>query len=274
MKRCNSRPVWGAAKPLPHGIAGFASAGVKHRHDQMMADAGTAAPSDRKIKYYRNPMGLPDTSPMPKKDSMGMDYIPVYEGDDTDDGSVKMSPGKIQRTGVKSEPAAPRTIRSMIHAPGVIQLDERRISVIAMRAESYVQKVENVTTGTHVVKGQPLMEIYSPAVSSAAAEYISTINSKTIAGDGPYGRGSRQRLMNLDVPDAATLRLRKAGRFRSGSSGRRRATASCSNATPSRECAPNRAPSCSGLPTTRWSGQLSMWRSAISVRWRWDNRRP
>jgi len=38
------------------------------------------AKAERKIKYYRNPMGLPDTSPAPKKDSMGMDYIPVYEG--------------------------------------------------------------------------------------------------------------------------------------------------------------------------------------------------
>jgi Cu(I)/Ag(I) efflux system membrane fusion protein len=34
-----------------------------------------------KILYYRNPMGLPDTSPTPKKDSMGMDYIPVYESE-------------------------------------------------------------------------------------------------------------------------------------------------------------------------------------------------
>ncbi len=42
-----------------------------------------------------------------------MDYIPVYEGDDTDDGSVKLSPGKIQRTGVKSEPAARRVIRTI-----------------------------------------------------------------------------------------------------------------------------------------------------------------
>ena len=57
---------------------------------------------------YRNPVGLPNTSPMPKKDSMGMDYIPVYEGEDSDNGSVKLSAGKIQRTGVKSEPAAAR----------------------------------------------------------------------------------------------------------------------------------------------------------------------
>ncbi|HEY3325879.1 MAG TPA: efflux RND transporter periplasmic adaptor subunit [Novimethylophilus sp.] len=43
-------------------------------------ESAASAPvkSERKILYYRNPMGLPDTSPAPKKDSMGMDYIPVY----------------------------------------------------------------------------------------------------------------------------------------------------------------------------------------------------
>ena len=46
--------------------------------------------------------GLPDTSPTPKKDAMGMDYIPVYEGEDGDGNSVKVSPGKIQRTGVET----------------------------------------------------------------------------------------------------------------------------------------------------------------------------
>ena len=173
-------------------------------------EAAPAPPMDRKIKYYRNPMGLPDTSPTPKKDSMGMDYIPVFEGDDADDGSVKLSPGKVQRTGAKSEPAAKRVIRTIIRAPGIIQLDERRVSVISMRSESFVLKVANVTTGSHVVKGQPLMEVYSPAVSSAAAEYLATITSKTTSGDGSYGRGSRQRLMNLDVPEAAIAAIEKS----------------------------------------------------------------
>src|SRR5260370_2001938 len=44
-----------------------------------------------RIKYYRNPMGLPDKSPTPKKDNMGMDYLPVYEGDEDDDSSVNVS---------------------------------------------------------------------------------------------------------------------------------------------------------------------------------------
>jgi Cu(I)/Ag(I) efflux system membrane fusion protein len=171
--------------------------------------SASASPAGRKIKYYRNPMGLPDTSPTPKKDSMGMDYIPVFEGDDTDDGFVKLSPGRIQRTGVKSEPAARRVIRTTVRAPGIIQLDERRVSVISMRSESFVLKVANVTTGSHVVKGQPLMEVYSPAISSAAAEYLATITSKTTGGDLAYGRGSRQRLINLDVPETAIAAIER-----------------------------------------------------------------
>ena len=66
------------------------------------------APAGR-ILYYRNPMGLPDTSPVPKKDWMGMDYIPVYEGEEQDDGkTVKVSLDKIQRSGVRTEKVEPR----------------------------------------------------------------------------------------------------------------------------------------------------------------------
>src|SRR6476661_2031565 len=169
----------------------------------------TTPESSRKILYYRNPMGLPDTSPVPKKDPMGMNYVPVYEGDEVDDGTVKLSPGKIQRTGVKSEPVERRAIRVSVKAPGTIQLDERRVSVIAMRAESFVQKVADVTTGTRVKAGQPLMEIYSSAVASAAAEYLATITSKTVGGVEMYGRGSRQRLVNLDVPEQVIAELER-----------------------------------------------------------------
>lgn len=170
---------------------------------------GTAKSGERKIKFYRNPMGLPDTSPKPKKDSMGMDYIPVYEGEDTDDGSVKLSPGKIQRTGVRAEPVTLRTIRTVVRAPGTIQLDERRVSVIAMRSESYVETVADVTTGSAVKKGQALMQIYSPAIASTAAEYLATITSRTKGVIDEYGRGGRQRLINLDVPETAIAELER-----------------------------------------------------------------
>jgi Cu(I)/Ag(I) efflux system membrane fusion protein len=160
----------------------------------------------RKIKYYRNPMGLPDTSPVAKKDSMGMDYIPVYEGEDTDDGTVKLSPGKIQRTGAKSEPVARQSVRSLIRAPGTVQEDERRVSVVALRFEGFVESVANVTTGDHVHKGQPLMNVYSSTLSSAAAEYLSAINA---GATGKELKGARRRLENLATPEPAIKELER-----------------------------------------------------------------
>ncbi|UPK24185.1 efflux RND transporter periplasmic adaptor subunit [Bradyrhizobium sp. 195] len=164
------------------------------------------AKAERKINYYRNPMGLPDTSPVPKKDSMGMDYIAVYEGEDTDDGSVKLSLGKIQRTGARSEPVVRRPVTTLIRAPGTVQEDERRVSVVALRFEGFVESVANVTTGDHVHKGQPLLNVYSPALSSAAAEYLSAFNA---GATGKELKGARRRLENLATPEAAIKELER-----------------------------------------------------------------
>jgi Cu(I)/Ag(I) efflux system membrane fusion protein len=75
---------------LALGAGYWAGKSRRWRHGEFMpptaagrpAAADAAAQKPRKLLYYRNPMGLPDTSPVPKKDSMGMDYIAVYEGED------------------------------------------------------------------------------------------------------------------------------------------------------------------------------------------------
>jgi len=163
-------------------------------------------PAGRRILYYRNPMGLPDVSKTPKRDSMGMDYIAVYEGEDGDGSTVKISPGKVQRIGVRSEPAALRVIAEPVRAPGTIQLDERRIAVISMRTESFIDTVENVTTGSEVRKGQPLLRLYSPAIASAASEYLSTLSLK---GEVARLRGPRQRLLNYAVPETLIAEIER-----------------------------------------------------------------
>jgi Cu(I)/Ag(I) efflux system membrane fusion protein len=150
-----------------------------------------AAPSGgRQILYYRNPMGLPDISKVPKKDPMGMNYIPVYEGEDDDGATVKVSAGRLQRIGVKTEAATRRVFAEPVRAPGSLQRDERRIVVISLRAESFIESVENVTTGSEVHKGQPLFRFYSPAITAAGAQYLST----------PLAPGSAQRMLNYAVP--------------------------------------------------------------------------
>lgn len=171
--------------------------------EEKAPEVAAAKGSERgRIRYYRNPMGLPDTSPTPKKDSMGMDYLPVYEGDQDDDTSVKVSAGKLQKAGVQTEVAERRILSTMVRAPGIVEEDERRKSVVSLRFEGFIDTVENVTTGTHVHKGQPLMRVYGPALSSAAAEYLSALNARPEAGIGNQAlKGARRRLENLDAPE-------------------------------------------------------------------------
>jgi membrane fusion protein, copper/silver efflux system len=169
---------------------------------RAVAEQAPASGGPKKIRFYRNPMGLPDTSPVPKKDSMGMDYLPVYEGDDSDDGTIKLSPGKLQKTGVRSEPVERRALSTPLHAPGTIALDERRVSVVALRFEGFIDSIENLTTGEHVHKGQTLMRVSGPNLASAAAEYLIALKAGSDGSVGLLGaKGAKRRLENIGVPE-------------------------------------------------------------------------
>ena len=131
------------------------------------------AQSGRKIFFYRNPMGLPDTSPVPKKDTMGMDYIPVYEGDAQEQGgTIKLSVERIQRSGVRTEPARSLVLTQPVRAVGAVALDERRLTVVSMRSEGYVEDLFVDTTGQTVRKGEPLFRVYSPDIQQALADLL------------------------------------------------------------------------------------------------------
>jgi Cu(I)/Ag(I) efflux system membrane fusion protein len=172
---------------------------------RLPALGGAEAPTGKRILYYRNPMGLADVSATPKKDSMGMDYIPVYDSDGSDASVIKLSPGKAQRIGVRSEPAKLAILTEKIRVPGAIQLDERRVTIVATRTTAFLEKVANVTTGDKVTKGQTLLRFYAPDIVSAAAEYAAN----------PAFEGARSRLDVLNAPEdyvAEVARTRKAQR--------------------------------------------------------------
>ncbi|MBX4863736.1 efflux RND transporter periplasmic adaptor subunit [Rhizobium bangladeshense] len=175
----------------------FTASGIKTAEtaDHPKPASGSAA-SERKVLYYRNPMGLPDTSKVPKKDSMGMDYIPVFEGDQADASTVKVSLGKLQRTGVRTATAEMASISRKIRVPGTVALDERLISVISTRTDAFIDDVANVTTGDRIGKGESLFSFYSKEIATAGAEFA--------AGKGDLrsnDAGSALRLKNLGVPD-------------------------------------------------------------------------
>ncbi|HEU4353873.1 MAG TPA: efflux RND transporter periplasmic adaptor subunit, partial [Burkholderiales bacterium] len=175
-------------------------------HTQAAAPAGaSAAKSERKVLYYRNPMGLPDTSPVPKKDSMGMDYVPVYEGEEprAKAGTVKISLDKVQLLGVRTEPAAKRELRRTVQAVGTIQANERLLYKVTPRFEGYIEKLHVNTTGQAVKRGEPLMEVYSPELVAAQEEYL-------IALRGIKEAGAAEPVMQR-MADAVLRRLKNWG---------------------------------------------------------------
>ena len=168
-------------------------------------------PSDRKVLYYRNPMGLPDTSPVPKKDSMGMNYIPVYEGDQPDDGkTVKVSLDRIQRSGVRTEKAEPRILVRSVRGVGTVTIDETRQTVVSMRAETFIEDLFVDATGKEIRAGEPLFRAYVPEIQKAQANFISTLNGPDrLTGPGLIIDGSETRLRNLGVPESRIQEVRQ-----------------------------------------------------------------
>jgi len=163
------------------------------------------AKGERKIIGYRNPMGLPDISPVPKKDSMGMDYLPIYEGEE-EGSSVKVSLDRVQRSGVRSEVAVMRAIAQPVRAPGVAKPDERTLRTVTLRADGFIEALYANETGKHVRAGEPLFRVYSPQIVSAEIDYRTAISAP---GRGPRDEaGAIQKLKNLDVPEPVIAQLR------------------------------------------------------------------
>jgi Cu(I)/Ag(I) efflux system membrane fusion protein len=185
------------------------------------ANAGKA---EKKLLYYRNPMGLPDTSPTPKKDPMGMDYIAVYEGGADEEtvpaNQLKISTEKIQKLGVRTEAAQLRSLDQSVRAAGRIEPDERRLFTIASKFEGYVERLHVNVTGQPVAKGQPLFEVYSPELVSAQREYaiavqgidaLKAAGAESQAGMKQLAESSLQRLRNWDISDEQVKTLAKTG---------------------------------------------------------------
>ena len=197
-------------------------------HEATAAAASApAVATQRKLLYYRNPMGLADTSPTPKKDPMGMDYIAVYEGEDKDAGGgpatadqIRIGTEKIQRLGVRTEAAAMRLLGKTVRAAGRIEPDERRMYAISPKFEGYVERLYVNVTGQPVSKGQPLFEVYSPELVSAQREYLIAVQGmQAMKGAAPEAQGGMEqlaasslaRLRNWDLSPEQVATLVKTG---------------------------------------------------------------
>lgn len=129
----------------------------------------------RKIVYYRNPMGLNDTSPVPKKDAMGMAYVPVYADEIArKPGTIQLSVEKMQRAGVRLATVTRQPMSRTIRAAAAVAADENRLGVLTARFSGFVDRLYVSQTGDVVRAGQPLMRVWidDPAVIARIADYL------------------------------------------------------------------------------------------------------
>ncbi len=195
--------------------------------DGNMVHLQAQAPAPgREILFYRHPMNPSVTSPVPAKDEMGMDYVPVYAGSDSDTvpGTVSIDPTIVQSIGVRTEPAERRTMTRRIRTVGRVDYDEKGLVRVHLRSEGWVEKLFVAETGQPVRAGEPLLSLYAPQIVSAEQEYqlarhgVETLGQHALPEIAAQARAllasSAQRLRLLGVPEGELLRLQRGGDVR------------------------------------------------------------
>jgi Cu(I)/Ag(I) efflux system membrane fusion protein len=175
-----------------------------------------ASATTRKVLFYRNPMNPSDTSPTPKKDSMGMDYVPVYAGQSVDGGlsEIVIDPAHQQLIGLMTVEVKAAVMSSGLRTTGRIAYDERHIEKVTARFDGYIEKLYADFTGKYVNKGDPLLSVYSPDLLSTEEEYLLAVKSRaTLAQSGlpDAAKAARDRLRLFGISDGEIDRLEKRG---------------------------------------------------------------
>lgn len=123
-------------------------------HQEAVTEARQQG-GERKPLYYRHPMQPKITSPVPKKDEMGMDYVPVYpedvhgdakssQGAPADRATVSLPPERQQLIGVRSAPVERRDLEVIVRASGRVAYDPDLYNAIVEYREALKAK-ESVT---------------------------------------------------------------------------------------------------------------------------------
>jgi len=180
------------------------------------------ADNRKKPLYYRNPMNPTVTSPVPAKDNMGMDYIPVY-ADDASDGSVPgtvvIDPTVEQSIGVRTALASRKEISRTIQTVGRVDFDEELLTRLHPKISGWIEKLFVDETGAAVKPDTMLLSIYSPQLVASEEEYLLALKNVETLKASPFPdirqgaenllRSSRERLELLDVPAHQVEKLKK-----------------------------------------------------------------
>lgn len=174
----------------------------------LVEPAATAEPEKRPL-YYRHPHNPAVTSQEPRKDEMGMDYVPVYETASTRSGPgpIQLSSAMVNNLGVRTTEARTGEVDSSVQTVGTLAYDDRGRVEVRVRAEGYVERLVVRAEGERVSRGQALFAVFSPKLAAAQREYLHAVQ----LGDEPLVVAAEGRLESLGLGRGAIARLREGG---------------------------------------------------------------
>ena len=160
-------------------------------------------------KYWVAPMDPNYQRDKPGKSPMGMDLIPVYDepANQTDEGpgTIKISPEVVNNLGVRTVKVQQKALRSAIKTVGYVGYDEDQMVHIHPRVEGWIEKLYVKAAGNPVEKGQPLYDLYSPALVNAQEELVLALDRK----NKRLIQAATDRLKALQLPASALKKLIK-----------------------------------------------------------------
>jgi RND family efflux transporter MFP subunit len=175
---------------------------------QSSGAVGAADSDERKVKYWWDPMmNPPYISQEPGKSPMGMDLIPVYKDEIMAGPSVTIDPVVIQNMGVRIAPVVEGPVRISIRATGYLKEPEPNHLDINLRIAGWIQKLYANVDGMRIQKGDPLFDLYSPALQVAMQELIAANRSMQATGKAATAPSDVMRA----AYDAARRKLELAG---------------------------------------------------------------
>src|SRR4030095_13937601 len=148
---------------------------MRKQSPSKSANAKSSDTANRKIKYYKSTMLLGEISQTPRKESMGMDMVPVYEGEE-ESQTINVDPVTVQKMGVRTALVTKGPLRRVIRTVGSIDYNETALADVTTKFKGWIENLYVDSTGKQVHKGEPLFDIYSPDLYSAQNEYVLAMN--------------------------------------------------------------------------------------------------
>ncbi|RJQ87305.1 MAG: efflux RND transporter periplasmic adaptor subunit [Desulfobacteraceae bacterium] len=204
------------------GAGYWLGAGRQEHGAEATTSPAAPAQGERKIKYWKSSMDPTYVRNAPGKDTMGMDLVPVYEGEAGEAAGIAIDPVTIQNMGVRTAPVTRRDLRRSIRAVGLVTYEEQSRFSINSKIEGWIERLYVNQAGQFVKKGQALMEIYSPELVAAQQEYLLALDSSKRLADSAFPaavdgaqrmlEAARTRLSYWDISDAQIRELEQTRR--------------------------------------------------------------